>query len=654
MAEHLDEPETEADEALAKASPEAVSMALGRAGKAGKAFDAKAAAFLDEQTALIRLQTEHLHEQRELQTSRLRWGRFSDRMKALLQAVTALLGLAVVAAVAMVAWQAHEDRSLVIQAFSAPPSFVARGYSGQVLADDLMGRVSAIRALARGISLSEVAQVHTDQADAVKVDIPGAGVSLDDAERFLRRWLGRQVPVTGDLRDEGGGLVSINLHVAGADPITVKGPAADADQLLQAAAEKVFASFDPENDVLYLFVTNRRAESMAAAEHNALVSRTPLDLANAYSLWAFIDGDKRRGLSHALVSIRVAPWGAIGWREAGDASLRLGHDQAAVDFYRRDLQSRADDQLARQRGQYAWLMAHARDAISRETGNYGALDGEADGLTYTLADRYALRAQAAGALHDGGGFRQNIATATAAGPSGRFEGDLPLEARWVASSAAEDWPRVQADAQALVAYEEATKASAPSPDWAGASELLLATLYRPRLALAQAMTGDLASANALIAASPLDCYLCVRMRGRIAAAARDWTGAERWFAEAARQAPRLPLAYGEWGEMRLAKGDLAGAISRFDLAHRMGPHWADPLELWGETLMRKGDFADAAEKFEQADKEAPQWGRNHLRWGEALARLGQMDEAKVQWRAAAGLDLSAAERAELARARAHG
>ena len=116
----------------------------------------------------------------------------------------------------------------------------------------------------------------------------------------------------------------------------------------------------------------------------------------------------------------------------------------------------------------------------------------------------------------------------------------------------------------------------------------------------------------------------------------------------------MPLAYGEWGEMRLAKGDLAGAISRFDLAHRMGPHWADPLELWGEALMRTGDVAGAAEKFEAADKAAPRWGRNHLRWGEALARLGQMDEAKVQWRAAAGLDLSAAERAELARARAHG
>jgi hypothetical protein len=38
----------------------------------------------------------------------------------------------------------------------------------------------------------------------------------------------------------------------------------------------------------------------------------------------------------------------------------------------------------------------------------------------------------------------------------------------------------------------------------------------------------------------------------------------------------------------------------------------------------------------------------HLKWGEALARQGRADEAKAQFAAAARLDLTAAERAELA------
>ncbi|MDB5442942.1 MAG: hypothetical protein JWP73_1318, partial [Phenylobacterium sp.] len=41
------------------------------------------------------------------------------------------------------------------------------------------------------------------------------------------------------------------------------------------------------------------------------------------------------------------------------------------------------------------------------------------------------------------------------------------------------------------------------------------------------------------------------------------------------------------------------------------------------------------------------WGRLHLKWGEALAKLGRRDEARTQLRAAAGMDLSAADRVEL-------
>ena len=652
VAEHAEEPESPAERALDQTSPAAVALALGRTSKAGKALDEEARIFLSKQSRLIDLQTEHLHEQRELQTSRLRWGRFSDRMRALLQVLTAAIGLAVVAAIAVMAWQAHEDKSLVVQGFSAPPSFVARGYTGQVLAEDLMGRVSAIRAKAIGGSISDVAQVRADQADALKVDIPGTGVSIDDAERFLHRWLGRQVPVTGDLRDEGGGQVSISLHVAGADPITVKGPAADLDALMQTAAEQAFASFDPENDVIYLYGMNRQADAMAAAAHNVLVAPTPLDRANAYSLWGYIDGDKRRSLARALVSIRIDPKNANGWREAGDASLLLGHEQAAVDFYRRELQVRIDDQLPRQRSQFAWLMGHARSGINLATGDFGELHGA---LTIdrnsTPADGYALSALEAAALHDVDGFRRNLAAASAAAPGDDLSEGWASEARWFASSGAEDWPRAVVDAQALVARQEGIKAAATSPDWAGAEELQLATVYRPWLAYAQARTGDLAGAQALIAATPLDCYLCIRMRGRIAAAAGDWPTAERWFAEAARQAPGLPSAYGEWGEMRLAKGDVAGAIANFDLAHKMGPHWADPLQLWGETLMKTGDYAGAVAKFAEASRDAPHWGRNRLRWGQALARLGKADEARAQRRAAAGMDLSASERAELASSR---
>ncbi|MFN9251653.1 MAG: hypothetical protein ACK58O_11450 [Brevundimonas sp.] len=49
-------------------------------------------------------------------------------------------------------------------------------------------------------------------------------------------------------------------------------------------------------------------------------------------------------------------------------------------------------------------------------------------------------------------------------------------------------------------------------------------------------------------------------------------------------------------------------------------------------------YADAAER-------APRWGALHLAWGDALNRLGRRDEAIAKWRLAAGMDLSARERA---------
>src|SRR5262249_36363565 len=51
----------------------------------------------------------------------------------------------------------------------------------------------------------------------------------------------------------------------------------------------------------------------------------------------------------------------------------------------------------------------------------------------------------------------------------------------------------------------------------------------PWLALADAETGDMDKALALIGWSPLDCYLCLRLRGRIDGIKGNAAGAEFWF-----------------------------------------------------------------------------------------------------------------------------
>jgi tetratricopeptide (TPR) repeat protein len=137
--------------------------------------------------------------------------------------------------------------------------------------------------------------------------------------------------------------------------------------------------------------------------------------------------------------------------------------------------------------------------------------------------------------------------------------------------------------------------------------LLRNVWIHPLEALALAQTGDVAGAQALIATTPPDCYLCVRVRGRIAAQKRDWAAADLWFAEAIRQAPSLPFAYAERGETRLARGDVGSAIADFAVAHLRSPHFADPLKGWGDALARQGRRRDALAKYDEALRYAPAW-----------------------------------------------
>ena len=53
-------------------------------------------------------------------------------------------------------------------------------------------------------------------------------------------------------------------------------------------------------------------------------------------------------------------------------------------------------------------------------------------------------------------------------------------------------------------------------------------------------------------------------------------------------------------------------------------------------------------KFVDANKYAPNWGRLHMKWGEELGYLGRQDEARAQYDTASTLELSAAEKGELA------
>ncbi len=615
----------------------AVAAALDEA-RVDPSLRAHVAGFLDAQRSLVELQKHHLHAQ----FRQLRLRTAGEALKLFLQGLSVVAVLAVVVVLGLMVRDASRARGLVVEGFHAPPAFAARGYSGEVLGAALTSRLGAVQRFANANSLTNSAEVRAGGAEAVKLEIPETGVSLGEVERYLRRWLGQETSLSGDLTDEGDGQVAVSLNMAGHDPILIKGPASDLDGLMEKAAEAAFAAFDPGNYVLYLEGKNRPDEALAAAKATVGVYSS---FADTYSLLANADPDRRRALGHAIIATRQFPDHMVGWMEANADSQQLGHEEAALALARRLVQMRIQDQPPAQRPGYAFVMGLGRDRIDRALGDYARLDKDTVFLQPTIAKHLTLQAEIAARRHAGGEAPRLIDLAAATEdvrPS-----DL-LELRWYDAEGVEDWPAALAAAQALVEAE--TKARADdTPSQASRYDLQLDTVYRPWLALAQAMTGQAPAAQALIATTPLDCYLCVRVRGRIAAAAGDTRSADHWFSEAVRMGPSLPAAHLEWGQAKLARGDAIGALAELAAAHAKGPNFADPLEAWGEAFLAKGEAEGAVARFAEAEKIAPHWGRLHLKWGEALVKLGKADAARAQFRTAGGLQLSAPDRAELAR-----
>jgi len=144
---------------------------------------------------------------------------------------------------------------------------------------------------------------------------------------------------------------------------------------------------------------------------------------------------------------------------------------------------------------------------------------------------------------------------------------------------------------------------------------------RPLRAIAMARLGDFAGAGALISQTPIDCDLCARARGQIAAIQHDWRAADYWFGIVAKRSPAIPFATTDWGSALLMKGDLDGAIGKFRQANAIGPHFADPLKGWGDTLARQGRWSDALAKYDEALKYAPAWPELHQARDAAARRL---------------------------------
>ena len=264
MAESVDEPEAEA----ASGAPEmsaAAALAVGvkRARAKGNTNqDAELDAFLARQGRLVELQIEDMQEQRGLILSRLRWGRLGDRVRVLLQLMTALAGLAVIVAVGAMAWSASQQRGLVVAPFTVPADLAQRGYDGQALASRFLDRLGQLQDQSYSVRTSLA--FHGAEQRELKLAIPETGVSLGEVQRLLVQWLGHEVQVDGQVQASGD---AVTLAVRSGDQplITVAGAAADMGVLVDKAADQAFARSQPYRYARYLQISGRIPEALSSA-----------------------------------------------------------------------------------------------------------------------------------------------------------------------------------------------------------------------------------------------------------------------------------------------------------------------------------------------------------------------------------------------------
>ena len=628
----------------------------------GAASRKKADAFLDEQTALAvkqavltDLQIEDMHNQSELRHWSLRFATISAVMKFAFEISLALVVTAIAVCVGAAVWNAAHDNGLVIESFAVPSDLAANGLTGQVVATQLQDRIAWMQAHADTIRAPNT--FRNNWGDDIKVQIPETGISIGEFYRYLADWLGHETRISGEVW-RASGQIAVSARVGKDAAHVFRGT--DLDALIAKAAEYVYAKTQPYRYIIFLDQQGHSDQALQALRTLAL-NGPAAERPWADSRWGLALGELgelKGALERQRIAARLNPDLPHIHGNLAQAELSFGHEEAGLRENQRAL-ALFESPNSRQLAAYAVAsnIPSTSMIIAEATGDFTAAISEAPRIEaapdYSYSHRSAPLMLSADLARDhdvsgslyADGQPNNEFTIMQGSTTTAYAWDMPPLPKLMRAVALDDWRAVRDD---LIATDNFPASNGP------ALKPLLPVLTWPWLAYAEAKLGDFSTAHSLIDATLADCDLCLRMRGNINSAERNWRGAAYWFARAVKHAPSIPFAYADWGAMLLAKGDFDGAIAKFSAAHVKGPHFADPLEMWGEALIAKNRSDLALAKFEEANHYAPNWGRLHLKWGEALFWLRRTDEAQQQFARATHLDLSAHDRMELNKAVQHG
>ena len=567
------------------------------------------------------------------------WQIASERAGFALKVLTGLAGLAAAAALGVMVWQAAHADGVVLEPFTVPPALAADGVSGQVVASQVLDELARLRT--ETVTPGQARHYADDWGRSIKVSIPGSGISLGDLQAALRQWLGRETHITGEVYRTNAGL-AVTARVPGRPGLTSEGPADQLPALARSLGRQVYRETQPLLYARWAGGHGGQADALAIVQPIALTGASGADRAEAFDIWANLRNsaaDPAGAVAMARRGLAYAPDSSVLWRLIATNEGNQGHWEAALAAWR-EVARRAPRDARVSPGYRAPDVEQASIAallydwpeVLKSTAAAARTPERARDEAVQI-DRVIVTAHAR--LHDMAAARARLAAPEFALPWQAQRNRVQmLQAGILAAWIAEDWPegvRLGTAFLAEPAVYSDTRHSA----------------FRAQVGLARAMTGDAAGAHALLDDLAEDCLGCVTIKAQALAAWGQRAEADRLAAIAQAQAPSVPAGPYWRARLRLDARDAPGALALFYEAQRRQPKWADPFEGEGEALAALGRWAEAETAYAKAEPLAPKWGRGRLKRGQALAKLGKAAEAHAQWRTAAGLYLTPAERAEL-------
>ena len=620
MAEHTEAAnESEAEiggSPPSEPSAAALALALGQ-GSRDKAVNTETAAFLRDQRRMIGLQMEHLHEQRELQLSRLRWGRFNDRIKAALQLMTGVIGMAIAVALGAAVWDATRSDSVVVAAFHTPPGVASQGLDGTVVASGLLDELQRLQDASRA-SIEKRGLKDAWSGD-IKLDLPETGVSIGEVVRLLHAWLGHETHISGDLVQSGLGL-ALTVRGDGMEAKTFSGP--DLKTLTTQAAEYIYGQSEPYAFATYLTDVGRDADAVMFAKA-IMPAIKPSERPYLLNAWAngLIDLGRFREVEakhHEAVRLKPDFWTA--WANVVNDRWILQDEEGA---WRATLQF--------ERLSHRGASGSKINPSLYENGDFFRQDWSA-ALAEVLKDAQ---------LNNGGGTGSAQAAPVLAGVAVQMHDPAQSELFLQTMQDADKDPFAVAMTHFVHGW-----AASDRGDWSDAArelEMFAAGYTNPLVGTqfpgsdcwlipAEEMAGHPDKADAAVKAGGhyVDCY---RFKADILDHRGDWPGTQKAYADAVALAPDLPAAWYSWGLALARHGDLAGAEAKYAAAYQRGPHWADPLKAWGDALATQHRLAEAEAKYAEAVRYAPKWTQLHMAYANALKTDGKYRDAIAQYRA---------------------